>query len=330
MNYIFLFFFLFFICACHHEAEQYKVTDGFAQGTTYHIIYKDSLHRDLQPSIDSLLKKFDKSLSVYDSLSIISRMNRNEEVEADDYFIAAFQRSKEVYENSAGAFDISASPFFNAWGFGFKDKEKITPHLLDSLKAFVGMDKVWMDGRHLIKSDPRITLNMNAIAQGYSVDIVSEWFESMGIENYLVEIGGEIYCKGRNKKGDDWAVAIDRPDDGNMIAGESIQIVLHFTDRAMVTSGNYRKFYMEDGEKYPHTINPATGRPVTHNLLSATVFAEDAITADAYATTFMVMGLEKAKEILRQRPQWGAYLIYDEDGEMRVFMTDDVKKMVRP
>jgi thiamine biosynthesis lipoprotein len=319
---------LLFAAGCERPPIYYTI-DGFTQGTTYHIIYHDMQQRHLQPGIDSLLRGFSKSLSVYDSTSVISRMNRNEAVDADDYFIRAFRRSKEVYDDSAGAFDISASPLFNAWGFGFKHRETITPHLLDSLKTFVGMDKVRLDGRRLVKDDARITLNMNAIAQGYAVDVVSEWLEAQGVADYLVEIGGEIRCRGKNRKGKQWAVGIDKPEDGNNLAGERLQAVVHFTNRAMVTSGNYRKFYVEDGKKYAHTINPATGYPVTHNLLSATVFADDAITADAYATVFMVVGLARAKEILSQRPQWGAYLIYMEDGVMKTYATNDVQAMIR-
>jgi thiamine biosynthesis lipoprotein len=161
------------------------------------------------------------------------------------------------------------------------------------------------------------------------VDVVSEWLEAQGIADYLVEIGGEIRCKGKNKKGKEWAVGIDRPEDGNNLAGEQLQAVVHFTDRAMVTSGNYRKFYVEDGKKYAHTIDPATGCPVTHNLLSATVFADDAITADAYATVFMVVGLVRAKEILLRHPQWGAYLIYMEEDMMKTYATNDVQAMIR-
>jgi thiamine biosynthesis lipoprotein len=319
---------LFFAAGCEPPAT-YCTIDGFTQGTTYHIIYRDAQQRRLQPAIDSLLCAFSKSLSAYDSASVISRLNRNETVDADDYYARAFRRAREVYDDSGGAFDISASPLFNAWGFGFKHREKITPQLLDSLKTFVGMDKVRLDGRRLVKDDARLTLNMNALAQGYSVDVVSEWLEAQGIADYLVEIGGEVRCKGKNKKGKVWAVGIDRPEDGNAVAGERLQAVVHFTGRAMVTSGNYRKFYVENGKKYAHIIDPATGRPVTHSLLSATIFAADAITADAYATVFMLVGLARANEMLSQRPQWGAYLVYEEDGVVKTFVTDDVQAMLR-
>ena len=328
MKYLRYILLLFLAAGCETSATYFTV-NGFTQGTTYHIIYCDAQQRRLQPAIDSLLCGFSKSLSVYDSTSVISRLNRNETVEADDYFVRAFRRAKEVYDDSDGAFDISASPLFNAWGFGFTHREKITPQLLDSLKTFVGMDKVRLEGRRLLKDDARITLNMNALAQGYSVDVVGEWLEAQGIADYLVEIGGEVRCRGKNKKGKEWAVGIDRPEDGNHVAGEHLQTVVHFTNRAMVTSGNYRKFYVDDGKKYAHTIDPTAGRPVAHNLLSATVFADDAITADAYATVFMVVGLARAKEILLQRPQWGAYLVYEENGVMKTYATADVQAMIR-
>lgn len=317
-----LFLFLSFVLfSCHSVEKQYKVIDGFALGTTYHIIYRDAEGRNFQPAIDSLLAAFCRSLSIYDPASVISRVNRNEEVEVDDYFIEVFHRSKEIYELSGGVFDISASPLFNAWGFGFTGRAKITPQVIDSLKALTGMDKMKIENRRLLKADPRMSLSTNAIAKGYSVDITAQWLEAQGITNYLVEIGGEIRCAGKNRKGGNFAVAIDRPEDGNMIAGEQRDTVLYFTNRAMATSGNYRKFYVENGKKYAHTIDPRTGYPVDHNLLSATVFAPDCMTADAYATIFMVLGLEQAKEMLPAHPELGAYLIYEEDGTMKHYAT---------
>ncbi|MDR3236833.1 MAG: FAD:protein FMN transferase [Prevotellaceae bacterium] len=320
---------LLLFAACRQERNAYYTIDGFTQGTSYHIIYHDVQQRDLSPAIDSILKDFSKSLSVYDSLSLISKINRNETTEVDQYFAQVFHRAKEIYNDTRGALDISAAPLFNAWGFGFKKREKVTPQLIDSLKTFTGMDKVRLEGRQIVKSDARITFNMNAIAQGYSVDVVCEWFASQGIADYLVEIGGEIRCHGKNKKGNQWAVGIDKPEENNMTAGEHLQTVVHFTNRAMATSGNYRKFYVENGEKYSHTINPASGRPVTHSLLSATLFTADAMTADAYATVCMVVGLERAKEILQQHPEWGAYLIYEKDGMLQTFTTADVQDMMK-
>ncbi len=320
--------YLFTLVSCNTVEKQYKVIDGFALGTTYRIIYRDAEGRDL-PAVDSLLTVFSRSLSIYDTTSIISRVNRNEAVEVDDYFMQVFNRSKEMYAISEGVFDISAAPLFDAWGFGFKHKEKVTPGMIDSLKTFVGMDKLTLDNRQIIKSDPRISVSTNAIA-GYSVDVTAKWLETQGITDYLVEIGGEIRCAGKNKKEDLWRVGIDRPEDGNMVAGELLEAVVQFTGRAMATSGNYRKFYVEDGKKYAHTIDPRTGYPVNHNLLSATVYAADCMTADAYATVFMVVGLEQAKALLANHPELGAYLIYEEAGQMKNYATPNVQAMLRP
>jgi thiamine biosynthesis lipoprotein len=321
--------FVFLLFSCNFSARQYKIIDGFALGTTYHIVYRDTQSRDFQPAIDSLLNVFCKSLSIYDSMSIIAKVNRNELVEVDDFFVTVFNRSREIYEASGGVFDISASPLFNAWGFGFKHKEKITQAIIDSLKAFIGMDKLWLDGRRVVKADPRMNLSMNAVPKGYSSDVAAAWLEAQGIADYIVEIGGEIRCAGKNKQGKLWTVAIDKPEDGNMIPGENIQIIVQFTNRSMATSGNYRKYYVENGRKYAHTINPETGYPVTHSLLSATVFADDCMTADAYATVLMVLGVEEAEKFMDKHPELDAYLIYEENGAIKSWCTPAVKKMLR-
>jgi len=315
--------------SCNFAAQQYKTIDGFALGTTYHIIYRDGQNRNFQPAIDSLLAVFCKSLSIYDSTSIIAKVNRNEPVEVDDFFVTVFNCSREIYEVSNGAFDISAAPLFDAWGFGFKHKEKITPQVIDSLKKIIGMDKIWLEGRRVVKADPRISLSMNAVAKGYSSDVVAEWLEAKGVTDYLVEIGGEIRCAGKNRQGKPWSVGIDRPEDGNMTPGENMQAIVQLTDRSMATSGNYRKYYIEDGQKYAHTIDPKTGYPVTHSLLSVTVFADDCMTADAYATVFMVIGVEATKKLLNEHPELDAYLIYEENGTMQSWCTPAVQKMLR-
>jgi thiamine biosynthesis lipoprotein len=191
------------------------------------------------------------------------------------------------------------------------------------------MDKLRIENRRVVKADPRMNVSMNAIAKGYAVDVVALWLDTKGITDYLVEIGGEIRCTGKNRKGELWMVSIDRPDDGNMVPGENIQAKVQFTDRAMATSGNYRNYYIEDGRKYAHTINPNTGYPVTHSLLSATVFAADCMSADAYATVLMVLGVEEAKTFLDRRPELDACLIYEENGLMKNWCTPAVQKMLR-
>jgi len=326
---IFLFLFYCLLLSCDNVAQHYKTIDGFTLGTTYHIIYNDVQGRNFQPAIDSLLTAFCKSLSIYDSTSIIAKVNRNEQVEVDNLFVTVFNRSREIYDASDGAFDISASPLFDAWGFGFKHKEKVTPQAIDSIKQFIGMEKLRLESRRVIKTDPRISLSMNAIAKGYASDVVAFWLENKGITDYLVEIGGEIHCSGKNKQGKTWSVAIDRPEDGNMIPGENVAAKVRFTNRSMATSGNYRKYYIEEGQKYAHIIHPKTGYPVTHTLLSATVFAADCMTADAYATVLMVLGTDEAKKLLNNHPELDAYLIYEENGNMKSWCTPAVEKMLR-
>lgn len=315
---------LLILTSCN-KGKEYKTIDGFAQGTTYHIVYSYKGGDTLNSLVDGLLARVDSSVSVYRPESLISRINRNEEVTPDTLFVNVFNRAKEFYDLSGGCFDISAAPLFDIWGFGAKERVEVTQHMIDSIREFVGMDKVWLENGIVKKSDPRVTLNMNAIAQGYTSDVIAEEFDKKGIEDYLIEVGGEIYCKGVNPKGKEWSVAIDKPIEGNMIQGEKIQDVLSLSNRGLATSGNYRKFFKEGDKVYSHTIDPKTGYPAKQNLLSATVVAKDAMTADAYATYFMVVGLEKAKEILNTNPDIDGYLIYGENGEFKVFSTKGIE-----
>lgn len=315
---------LLFMTSCSKKNE-YKTIDGFAQGTTYHIVYSYKGGDTLNSLVTTILERIDSSVSVYKQESIISRINRNEETVPDSLFINVFNRSREFYDLSGGSFDISAAPLFDVWGFGAKEKKEVTQQMVDSILAFVGMDKVWIENGVVKKSDPRVTLNMNAIAQGYTSDVIAAEFEKRGVENYLIEVGGEIFCKGLNPKGKEWSVAIDKPVEGNMIQGEQIQDILNLSGRGLATSGNYRKFFKEGDKVYSHTINPKTGFPAKQNLLSATIIAKDAMTADAYATYFMVVGLDKAKEILASNPDIDAYLVYGENGEFRVFSTPGIE-----
>jgi thiamine biosynthesis lipoprotein len=302
---------------------QYIKIAGFAQGTTYHITYGSRKGKNLQREIDSLLADFDRSLSIYLPSSIISRINQNDPtVEADEKFCTVFKKSVEVNRESGGAFDITVAPLVNAWGFGFTAASDTDSTLIDSLLQFVGMKKVFLSGKKVIKENPRVMLDVNAIAQGFSVDVISEYLDNLGIRNYLVEIGGEIRTKGRNEKGNPWRVGIDKPVEGNVIPGSNMQAILQLNRRSLATSGNYRKFYEKNGVKYAHTINPVTGYPVISNLLSATVIANDCMTADAYATAFMVMGLDKTIRFLEQHKYLDAYLVYSDDkGRYKVYYT---------
>ncbi len=317
-------FALLFLTSCNKKTD-YKTMDGFTEGTTYHIVYSHSGGDTLNSLVEELLTKVDNSMSVYNKESIISKLNRNEEVTIDTLFINVFNRSREFYDISGGSFDISAAPLFDIWGFGAKERKEVTQQMVDSVREFIGMDKVKLENGILKKSDPRVTLNMNAIAKGYTSDVVAEAFDRRGIKNYLIEIGGEIFCRGVNPKGKEWSVAIDKPIEGNMIQGEQVQDILSLSNRGLATSGNYRKFFKENGKTYSHTIDPKTGFPARQSLLSATIIAKDAMTADAYATYFMVVGLDKAKEILAADPDIDGYLVYSENGEFRVFSTPGVE-----
>jgi thiamine biosynthesis lipoprotein len=308
----------------------YKKISGNTQGTTYNITYQDRPGRDLQPKIELLLSKFDLSLSTYEPESIISRINRNEEnIRLDRYFKTVFNKSEEVYHVTDGAFDITIAPIVNAWGFGPEAAIKVDSAKIDSLINYVGMHKITLIGGRLSKKDPRVKLDVNAIAQGYSVDVVSEFLEKKGITNYLVEIGGELFGKGLNPKGMPWKVGVDKPFDNNFEPGAKLQAIIEISDKALATSGNYRKFYEADGEKYVHSIDPKTGYPVKSRLLSTTVLANDCMTADAFATAFMVMGLEESIMFLSNHKELDAYLVYsDNEGNYKTFMTPGLKDML--
>jgi thiamine biosynthesis lipoprotein len=308
----------------------YKKIHGETQGTTYNITYEYKKNKDIQPAIDALLHKFDMSLSTYEANSIISRVNKNDPtVKVDDLFTRVFNKSKEVFVQSGGAFDLTVAPLVNAWGFGFAKGANVDSASIDSLLQYVGMDKVRIEGRKVIKQSPNIMLDVNAIAQGFSVDVVSEFLDKKHIANYLVEIGGELKCKGKNDRGEDWVIGIDRPVDGNFTPGKDIQAIVAIKTKSLATSGNYRQFYEKGGVKYAHTIDPKTGYPVLSNLLSATVLADDCMTADAYATVLMVIGLDKSIQFLKLHPELEAYLVYsDEEGKYRIYDTPGMKEHV--
>ncbi|MGL4909202.1 MAG: FAD:protein FMN transferase [Bacteroidales bacterium] len=326
----YLFFNLFCVLVLYscHNADTYTHLSGFVQGTTYSIIYQGT--EDFQQEIELLLAQFDSSLSVYNPQSIISKFNRNEEVLLDSFFINCFVLAQQAAQQTYGAFDISAGPLFEAWGFGGKkERRELTNKQVDSLKQFCGMHNVCLQNNRLVKNDSRLQLNANAIAKGYSVDVVAKYLEQKGKRNYLVEIGGEIFVQGVNAKGKLWTVGIDTPADGNMIPGASLAATLQVSNRGLATSGNYRKFYEQNGKKITHTIDPVSGYPVQHNLLSATVLASSCGLADALATAFMVVGVDSAKQILASNPQFDAILIFAVGDELDVYITPNIADAVR-
>ncbi len=316
-------------CTTGNRGAWLKIS-GYTQGTTYNITYQDPDSTDYQEQLEKLLGEFDQSLSTYIPSSIVSRMNQGiPDVVADEYFRICFLAAEEVYAATGGAFDITVAPVVNAWGFGFTERSRVDSALIDSLLQFVGMNKVSLRENKLVREREGMMLDMNAIAQGYAVDVLAGFFDAENIENYLVEIGGEVRCSGKNRFGLDWRIGIDKPIDGLQLPGVQMQAIVQISGRSLATSGNYRRFYEEDGIKYSHTIDPSTGYPVQHGLLSATVVAGDCMRADAYATAFMVMGYEKARRFLEEHTYLDAYLIFnDEMGEYRVWYTAGMEKIL--
>lgn len=312
-----------FLTACREgkELKIYKMT-GAAQGTYYAITYCSDNNENLQPAVDSLLKQFDRSVSSYIPTSVISRLNNNDtSVTADPIYETIFRKSMEVSASTDGAFDVTVGPLVEAWGFGFKKKEKVDKAMVDSLLPLVGYRKVQLSKGKLIKADPRIQIDFDAIAQGYSSDWLAQFFEKKGIQNYLIDVGGEVLAHGSKPDGQFWSVAIEMPSK-NAEDERKIQAILTMKNRAISTSGSYRKYYEENGVRYSHTIDPSNGYPVRHNLLSVSVVANDCITADAYATAFMVMGLEKSKEFMVKNSEMEAYFISDDQhGGFSIFYT---------
>ncbi len=294
-----------------HDAA-YQHDHGFIFGTTYNITYQ--YDKNLQKEIEKMLNKVDASLSPFNEKSIISKVNRNEDVVVDAMFAEVFKKSMQISDDTHGAFDITVAPLVNAWGFGFKHDTQPTDEAIDSLLELVGYHKVSLtSGKRVKKADARIQLDCSAVAKGYGSDMVARMFDKLGIMNYMVEIGGEIVTKGVSDKRLPWHIGVTVPTDDTLATSNEIQTILNVTDIAMATSGNYRNFYYQGNKKVAHTIDPRTGKPVQHTLLSATVLAPDCATADAYATSFMVMGKDSAIEVLSRHKELMAYFIYSSD-----------------
>ncbi len=287
--------------------------EGMTFGTYYHITY--NYHTCLHDSIKSVLKKVDSNLSPFNPKSTITAINENTSFETTPMFTEVFNLSKNITSETFGAFDITVANLVNAWGFGFKNFDKVTPEIIDSLIPLVGMNNIYIENNKVIKKNPKVKLDCSAIAKGYGVDAVGIELEKYGIENYMVEIGGEIRIKGVNPNGTKWKVGISKPNEDSLGINKDIMQVIKMSNASMATSGNYRNFYTKDGKKYAHTIDPRTGYPIQHNILSATVIAEDCATADAYATAFMVLGKDSSIIVLENHPELKAYLICSEEGD---------------
>lgn len=304
---------------------------GFTQGSTYSIVYDNNINispEDLKIKVEKILHDFDMSLSSYNDSSILSKINRNEAAVPDSFFIDVYNKSVLVSQMTGGAFDITVGPLVRAWGFGPDEHKSFTDEKRDSLLKLVGMEKISMVNGRLMKTLPGVTIDVNAIAQGYSVDVVCRYFKSLGLRNYLVEIGGEVMAVG--SKGDQpWRIGIDKPEDNNLVPGQSLQAIIKLDDKAVSTSGNYRKFYVENGVKYSHTIDPKTGYPAKNRLLSASIIADNCTMADGIATACMVMGKNKAIDFIKSHPEFSAYFVYSDDsGEFKTWESDDLKKIL--
>jgi thiamine biosynthesis lipoprotein len=319
------------LTSCNMRRPVIRNFTGLTQGTTYSIVYDDRINispGNLKEKVDSILHDFDMSLSTYMDSSIISKINRNEQATPDSFFVEVFNRSVEVSNMTGGAFDITIGPLVRAWGFGPDDHKNFTEEKRDSLMKLVGMDKVSLVNGKVVKKVPGLMLDVNAIAQGYSVDVVCRFFKSLGLKDYLVEIGGEVMAVG-SKGGAPWRIGIDRPEDNNMIPGQELQAIIRVKNKAVSTSGNYRKFYVENGIKYSHTIDPKTGYPAKNQLLSATIVADNCTMADGIATACMVLGKDKAIEFIKSHPQFSAYFVFsDESGNFKTWESDDLKKKI--
>jgi thiamine biosynthesis lipoprotein len=329
-----LFFFYIFIAtlfASCGPAPEYAEINGFTQGTTYHIVVEKSPGLDLitlRQEIEEAFTAIDNSLSIYNDSSVISFINSNRSDFTDTLFREVFRISSLVSQQSGGLFDITVGPLVEAWGFGPDAMKRFDESKLDSLLALVGMDKLRLEGERIIKASPGMFIDVNAIAQGYTVDIVAGILEREGIDECLVEVGGEVRTVG-DKNGKGWRVGIDTPADGNYIPGAELQATVRLDKSALATSGNYRKFYIENGIKYSHTIDPRTGYPVRHTLLSATVIAREAAVADAWATACMVAGKDGAISFIEENDFLEGYLIYsDENGEMKSWVSDGLKRLI--
>lgn len=303
----------------------FQKDEGMVFGTIYHITYQSDTN--YQKEIEAELQKVDNSLSPFNKTSIISRINRNEKVKVDEMFSEVFQLAEKISGDTDGAFDITVAPMVNAWGFGFKTGNPPTRQTIDSLRAIVGFHTVSLQDGYVIKKNPKTMLDCSAIAKGYGTDVVARFLKKKGVQNFMVEIGGEIVVNGNSEKLQPWRIGINKPTDDSLNTSQAIQDVVSVSNIAMATSGNYRNFYYKNGKKYAHTIDPKTGYPVQHNILSATVFADDCATADAYATSFMVLGLDGAKKILEKHPELCAYLIYsDQKGSNQIWYSPSLQK----
>ena len=307
--------------SCTHQPKKI-VLQGLVQGSYYAITYFDEQNRNFQPEIDSIFHAIDLSVNLWVENSVISKVNRNETVELDSIFIDNFRIAQEAAELSDGYFDPTVSPIVAAWGFSYKSGDSLTPQLIDSLRQLVDYRKVRLEDGKVVKDNPAMTLDFNAIAQGYTSDLIAAFLDSKDIENYLIDTGGEIMARGGKPNGKPWIVGIEKPAE-NKDSEQVVQTRIALHDKGLVTSGSTRKYVERNGKRYSHCIDPKTGRPVEHNVLSVTVLAQNATWADALASICMAMGMERSLPLIQDMEGVEAYYIFmNDDGELESFATE--------
>lgn len=311
-----------FILMGHQPHEPvFQTYEGAIFGTFFHVKYE--YPSSLDAEILSKLQKVDASLSMFNPQSTISRINRGESTATDSLLREVWQLSQQVSAATDGAFDPTCAPLVNAWGFGYKNGQLPNDAEVDSILSLVGWQKVRIEDEQMIKDDDRMVLDFSAVAKGYGVDQVADYLMAKGVENFMVEIGGEVVVRGHNPKGEAWHIGLAKPVEDTTATHNELQRTFEMNDMAIATSGNYRNFHVVGGRKIAHTIDPRTGYPVQHSLLSSSVWAPTCAMADAYATAFMVVGVERAKEILAQQPQLRAYFIYtDHNGNYQTYESE--------
>jgi len=304
--------------------------NGQALGTVYSISYYDTQNRNFQSEIESLFDSVNNVFSIYNENSFISNVNNNIIFEIGNYkwFEEVFSVAKIVHTETGGAFDPTIAPLVNAWGFG-KNKNINTDSInIDSLRQIVGFDKISISNGKIIKEDLCISLDFNAIAKGFCTDVAASYLKNMGIDNFLVEVGGEIASEGSKINNEPWRIGIEKPSN-NAYDGQEVLQIIKIKDKAMATSGNYRRYYEKDGQRYAHTIDPKTGHPVENNLLSVTVIADKCVFADAYATAFMVLGVKNTLEFANNNNTIDAFMIYtDENNDLKTIMSTGFQKIL--
>lgn len=316
------------IILLQHQKVPYRSARGMTFGTVYYINYQ--CNDTLNEEIETVFRQFNKSLSMFDSTSIVSRINRNEPVEVDSLFEHCFRKAMEVSRITNGDFDITVCPLVNSWGFGFKSQKFPDDRKIKDLMQYIGYKKVRLEGKYVVKENSKIMLDFSAIAKGYAVDAVSNMLLSKGVKNFMVDIGGEVRIMGLSAEKNLWKIGIDNPTDDVLSTNNELEDVLYITDKAVATSGNYRNFYYHNGKKYSHEINPHTGYPAFNEILSSTVIAKDCATADAFATAIMIKGLKHSQQMLARLKDIDAYIIYrDNKGKNRIYYSKGISKYLK-